>query len=92
MSDRISEARHHLAEASDHADGQLQPRIQSLDEELETVDGDVTHGRRTPRGRVLQIEEEFVNLPAETEGQTRLHIKYAMRLVTEYRRTHDFEA
>jgi hypothetical protein len=92
MNDRISKARHHLAEASDCADPRLEERIRSLDEELETVDGDVTRGGHTPRGHVLQLEAEFLDLPEAAQGQTRLHIKHAMRLVTEYRRTHDFEA
>jgi hypothetical protein len=91
MRDQISEARHHLSEASDRADNPLQARLQSLDEGLGDVDEGATRGGRTHRGRVLQIEEELVNLPAEAEGQTRLHITYAMRLVTEYRRIHDFE-
>jgi hypothetical protein len=91
MRDQISEARRHLSEASDRADSSLQTRLQSLDEGLGNVDEGSTRGGRTRRGRVIQIEEELVNLPAEAEGQTRLHITYASRLVTEYRRTHDFE-
>jgi hypothetical protein len=91
MSDRISKARHQLSEASRRADSQLRTQLQSLDEGLERVNKDATHGGHTPRGQVLRVEEELVDLPGDAEGQTRLHIKYAMRLVTEYRRTHDFE-
>jgi hypothetical protein len=95
MRDRISEARRHLSEASRHADSQLQTQLRSLDKRLGTVTvtntEEATHAERTHRGRVLHIEEKLVNLPEKAEGQTRLHIKYAMRLVVEYRRTHDFE-
>ena len=91
--DRIRKARARLEEAADDADSRVQEQLRSLDEGLEElVHGEVTREGHTHRDRIVEVEQKLADLRLQTEGRTRRHVEEAMRLVVDYRRTHEFEA
>lgn len=91
--DRIGKARGQLEEAADAADSRLQEQLGSLDEGLEElVHGEATREGHTHRDRLVEVEQKLADLRLRAEGRARLHVEAAMRLVVDYRRTHEFEA
>ena len=92
MANHLRRAREAIQRASDHADGETQENLLSLDEGL----GELTGGDKTgdadlddEADRFTQIEEKLQGLIDETDGQTEQAVRDARDELDEYRRKHD---